>query len=419
MKIVAVLCSALLLAGSVSAASLRSNGIPKGYVSLGSGYFKTESGFDYFYADGTSDTSKWIKMKGASGDLKDLKGGYACGAFDCYFLGRKFSVSGDLKVLFHNGVPSRYASDAFSSYWLGKKIKGVAGELEAVSLYYAKDAFHSFWKGSKMQGVAGEIKSLGRAYANDDMSNLFFAGKKIGTAQDFKLLDGGYAISSGNCYYNGKNIGNARPGGDCADLKTFKVNGKDSSWAKGNSKIYHKGQEFGNAMGKDVSPLGGGYVKVGHKFFFKGAETTAKVSLKVFGETGYALDGATELYYEGNLVARGVVQFDCEDGAVYCGAGHLWFYKGIKLGNKAVGLKPYDYGFAANQFFVFYEGVLAGPRIGGGEFKCLSVPGFCGGTGNWYYGEPGKDAVKYSADLSVKDGKVVDRLGKVYFHGGK
>ena len=413
----------VLVASGANGVSLRkNNGIPKGYKSLGSGYFVSESGFDYFFANGSRDPSKWNKLKGVSGDLNDLKAGYACSAFSCYFRGTKFSVAGDLKVLKYGITPTRYASDAFNAYYDGVKIRGAAGEMEPVSLYYGKDAFNSFFQGVKMKGVVGDVKSLGSGYATDDMNNLFYRANKIGNAVNFKRLDGGYAVSSNDCYYLGKKIGSASPGGGCANLKTFKVDGKSSSWAKGDGKIYHKGKEFSHAMGKDVSPLGGGYVKVGHKFFYKGAETAAHISLKVFGNTGYAVDAATKLYYNGEWAADGVVGFNCEDGDVYCGAGHIWFYKGMKMDqHQVMGLKPYDYGFAANRFYVFFEGEMFTPRFSGGQFSCLSEPGYCGYQGNWYYGAPGKKPIQFKqwVDFSVKDGKVVDSQGNQYVHGKK
>lgn len=72
----------VLVASGANGVSLRkNNGIPKGYKSLGSGYFVSESGFDYFFANGSRDPSKWNKLKGVSGDLNDLKAGYACSTF--------------------------------------------------------------------------------------------------------------------------------------------------------------------------------------------------------------------------------------------------------------------------------------------------------------------------------------------------
>lgn len=412
----------LVASGANGAALRKNNGIPKGYKSLGSGYFVSDSGWDYFYANGNRDPSAWKKLKGVTGDLNDLTAGYACSSFDCFFRGKKFKVSGDLKVLKFGTTPTRYASDAFNAYWDGKKIRGTSGEVEPVSLYYGKDAFNTFFKGKKMKGVAGDISSLGGGYAKDDFSTLFFDGKKIGNANNFKRLNGGYAINSNECYYLGKKIGSANAGGGCGNLKTFQVEGKSSSWAKGDGKIYHKGKEFANSMGKDLSPLGGGYVKVGHKFFYKGAEMAAHVSLKVFGNTGYAIDGVTKLYYNGDWVADAAVGFKCEDGDVYCGAGHTWFYKGNKMNpHQAIGLKPYDYGFAANQFYMFFEGEMIAPKVGGGEVRCLSVPGYCGYQGNWYYGETGKKPIKFTqwVDFSVKNGQVVDSHGNKYDHGKK
>lgn len=200
-------CFIVLLVGGIHAASVGSH--PEGYKPLGNGYWKSDGGWEYYFANGYRDPKKWRKMDRVSGDLEVKNGGYACSSFDCYYNGIKIkALSGDLTVLSHNNIPTRYARDSFNAYWRGKKIRGISGDLKAVSLYYAVDSMsNAYFMGKKMRSVAGDIKSFGEGYAADDMSTLFYAGKKIGSSNGFKILGNGYASNSFTCFHKGKKKG--------------------------------------------------------------------------------------------------------------------------------------------------------------------------------------------------------------------
>ena len=198
-----VLFLCALLACGANAGNAR-----KVYRSLGSGYYKKKGGSSYYFWNGHSDPKKWKKMKGVAGKLRNLKGGYACSTFKCFFNGKKLKgVAGDLAVISVYDEPTHYARDAFHTYWRGKKMKGVAGELTAEDLYYASDDFRHYFMGKKMKGVSGDLESLGHSYAKDSMQNLFYRGKRIGrSSSNFQQIDDLYASTSVQCYREGKKV---------------------------------------------------------------------------------------------------------------------------------------------------------------------------------------------------------------------
>ena len=102
----------------------------------------------------------------------------------------------------------RYQKSRSKVYFNGKDIDASTLTFEELGDGYAKDAFTVFYLGRKIDGASvTSFKLLGDGYAKDAFT-VYFLGKKMDDASvtSFKLLGDGYAEDAFNSYYWGKRL---------------------------------------------------------------------------------------------------------------------------------------------------------------------------------------------------------------------
>lgn len=421
-----------------------------GYKPLGSGYW--QNSFDYFFASGSTDPKRWLKIGDVSGNLKNLGAGYAVDAFNGYFRGREIEISGNLKVLKAYKALTYYAVDSFNAFYKGKKIE-VSGNLKSLGFGYATDSFNAYFHGEKMPDVMGKLKVTRCGYATD-ATNAYFGSKKIESAQgEIKCIGGGYGVDAGGnkfykgsqvesvparfikkttlthigggyalstegAYYRGKRFGRASPGHPAAGLKVLKgPKGLSSSWAISKlGYVYYKGEKIDSLMHQKLTLLNGGWMQTNHhQVFYKGRQVNGVVGrLKVLA-SDYATDQMNAYYHGEKIDIMGQASSFKLIGGSYAATQSFAFYKGEKIRGCANPERVYGSDYLKCFGSVFYKG----EKVRNCLMPKKCVKGYLECQHSYIYdGEKVRHAMPTLNPLTFrKDGEVVDSRGKKYVDG--